>query len=155
MNQSPMNKIRRIAVLRSLLLDFFLVLRLAIVFPPTAHSKKERPRPIASEEARQSPSRYNRPGRMNAVRLSHTCSIKTGGFFQRCNIIFPVKPGMSKSSHSKIAVYLHFWVLMAKQNSLVIYSFWARFSTSGRFFFGILTAGVPDFHCKIPLRRVY
>ena len=103
------------------MLDFFFDLRRAIVFPPTGHSKKERPRPIASEEARQSPSRYNRPGRMNAVRLLHTCSIKTGGFFQRCNIIFPVKPGMSKSSHSKIAVYLHFWVLMATQNSTIIY----------------------------------
>ena len=134
MNQIPMNNARRIAVVRSFLLDFFFDLRRAIVFPPTGHSKKERPRPIASEEARQSPSRYNRPGRMNAVRLSHTCSIKTGGFFQRCNIIFPVKPDMSKSSHSKIAVYLHLWVMMAKQNSLVIYSAGALFSTSGQDF---------------------
>ena len=40
MNQSPMNKIRRIAVLRSLLLDFFFDLRLAIVFPPAIQAKK-------------------------------------------------------------------------------------------------------------------
>ena len=70
MNQSPMNKIRRIAVLRSLLLDFFFDLRRAIVLPPTAHSKKERPRPIASEEARQSPNNSNKPGRMDAVRAA-------------------------------------------------------------------------------------
>ena len=35
-----MNKIRRIAVLRSLLLDFFFDLRLAIVFPPAIQAKK-------------------------------------------------------------------------------------------------------------------
>ena len=58
-----MNKIRRITVVRSFLLDFFFDLRRAIAFPPTAHSKKERPRPIVSGEARQSPDDNNEPGR--------------------------------------------------------------------------------------------
>ena len=47
-----MNNTSKITVLRSLLLDFFFDLRRAIVLPPTAHSKKERPRPIVSGEAR-------------------------------------------------------------------------------------------------------
>lgn len=36
-----MNNMRRIAVLRSLLLDFFFDLRRAIVFPPMTHNKKK------------------------------------------------------------------------------------------------------------------
>ena len=81
MNQSPMNKIRRIAVLRSLLLDFFLVLRLAIVVSPPGHTgNKERPRPIASGEARQSPNDDNEPGRKYAVHAVALLFMEIGDF---------------------------------------------------------------------------
>lgn len=84
MNQSPINNARRIIVLRSLLLDFFFDLRRAIVLPPTAHSKKERPRPIVSGEARQSPDDNNEPGRKNADLVVALSSNSTGGFTRRC-----------------------------------------------------------------------
>ena len=84
MNQSPMNKIRRIAVVRSFLLDFFFDLRLAIVFPPAIQDNKERPRPIVSGEARQSPDDNNEPGRKNADQVVALSSNSTGGFTRRC-----------------------------------------------------------------------
>ena len=80
MNQIPMNNARRIAVLRSLLLDFFFDLRRAIVFPPTGHSKKERPRLIVQSEARQSPNNDNEPGRKYAVRAVALLFMEIGDF---------------------------------------------------------------------------
>ena len=80
MNQIPMNKIRRIAVVRSLLLDFFLVFRLAIVSPPAIQGNKERPRPIVSGEARQSPNNDNEPGRKYAVRAVALLFMEIGDF---------------------------------------------------------------------------
>lgn len=41
------------------------------------------------------------------------------GDFVLCAVYkLPVKPGDVKSSHSKIAVYLHLWVLMASKTLL-------------------------------------
>ena len=149
-----MNNARRNAVLRSLW-DFFFDLRRAIVVPPAIQSKKEQPRPIASEEARQSPNRDNRSGCKNTVRLLHLYSIKLA-VSSECAVACTRHAGLcQKSSHSLKALYLLFRAQMAKQNSTVIYSAGACFSTSGSGFFGVLTAEVPDFYCKISLRRVY
>ena len=76
-----MNNKRRIVVLRSLLCDFFFVLRRAIVVPPAIQGNKERPRLVELEEARQSPNNSNEPGRKKRSEPMHCCSIKTGGFF--------------------------------------------------------------------------
>ena len=136
MNQTPMNNARRNTVLRSLW-DFFFDLRRAIVVPPAIQSKKEQPRPIASEEARQSPNRDNRSGCKNTVRLLHLYSIKLA-VSSECAVACTRHAGLcQKSSHSLKALYLLFRVLMA-ENSLVIYSSGLFFSTSGRGNFGAL-----------------
>ena len=132
-----MNNTRRIAVLRSLF-DFFFDLRRAIVVPPAIQSKKEQPRPIASEEARQSPNRDNRSGCKNTVRLLHLYSIKLA-VSSECAVACTRHAGLcQKSSHSLKALYLLFRVLMAKQNTCVIYSAEAFFSTFGQGNFGNL-----------------
>ena len=64
--------------------DFLFRLRLAIVVPLAMQSKKERPRPIVSGEARQSPDDNNEPGRKNAVQAVALSSNSTGGFTRRC-----------------------------------------------------------------------
>ena len=133
-----MNNTRRITVLRSFLLDFFFDLRLAIVSPPAIQSKKEQPRPIASEEARQSPNRDNRSGCKNTVRLLHLYSIKLA-VSSECAVAYTRHAGLcQKSSYSLKALYLLFRVLMAEQNSSIIYSAGAFFSTSGQGNFGAL-----------------
>ena len=91
-----MNKIRRITVLRSLLLDFFFDLRLAIVFPPAIHSKKERPRPIAQNEARQSPNSRNGSGRIKTVRTAALLFFEIGDFVLCAVYKHPIKPGYVK-----------------------------------------------------------
>ena len=107
--------------------DFFFDLRRAIVVPPAIQSKKEQPRPIASEEARQSPNRDNRSGCKNTVRLLHLYSIKLA-VSSECAVACTRHAGLcQKSSYSLKALYLLFQVLMSTKISLVIYSFGSFF----------------------------
>ena len=69
-------------------------------------------------------------GCKNTVRLLHLYSIKLA-VSSECAVACTRHAGLcQKSSHSLKALYLLFRVLMAKQNSLVIYSAGAFFSTS-------------------------
>lgn len=126
-----MNNMRRIAVLRSLLLDFFFDLRRAIVFPPMTHNKKKSGLDLLCK-VRLAKARTTTTSRAARIRSEplHSCSKNWLFHFAVLHISWTNRDYV-KSSHSKIAVYLHFLGVDGRKNSLVIYSAGACFSTSG------------------------
>ena len=96
MNQSPMNKIRRIAVLRSLLLDFFFDLRLAIVFPPAIQAKKSGLDPLRKTRLAKAQT-AQQIGPRKTVRTVAQLFFEIGDFSPLyTKYVHPAKPGYVK-----------------------------------------------------------
>ena len=91
-----MNKIRRIAVLRSLLLDFFFDLRLAIVFPPAIQAKKSGLDPLCGERLAKAQT-AQQIGPRKTVRTVAQLFFEIGDFSPLyTKYVHPAKPGYVK-----------------------------------------------------------
>ena len=104
---------------------------------------KERPRPIASGEARQSPNNSNEPGRKYAVRAVALLFVEIGDF-TRQRYKHPEGPGYVKSSHSKEPC-TSFFVDDGNTkliDNILLRALFFNFQTG---FFGSLRAGCADF----------
>ena len=152
MNQSPMNKIRRIAVLRSLLLDFFFDLRLAIVLPPAIQAKKSGLDPLC----------LVRPARARTTTTSRAANMQSEPLHCRPiqlavspdDAYKPRQTGLCKNQVTlKLPCTSIFGVDGRKLlSNILLRTLFFNFRTG---FFGVLTAGYANFHCKKPLSRVY
>ena len=124
-----MNKIRRITVLRSLLLDFFFDLRLAIVLPPAIQAIKSGLDPLC----------LVRPARARTTTTSRAANMQSEPLHCRPiqlavspdDAYKPRKTGLCKNQVTLKLPCTSIFGVDGRKISLVIYSAMAFFSTSG------------------------